>query len=374
MHILHLTTKLEFSGTEISIHNLTKFHPNKSARITVCALTAKVPYKGRLEADGIRVIYLKMLANNFWQVCYNSPLYLWKLFRLFRKEKVTVLHIHSFLAGILGRISGFLARIPVIIRHLHNMELDLPSRIYVERLLRYLTHHYIASSEGVSEYAKRNAGIRKEVISVVYYGIDIAAIEQAAQQSVERRREFGLKEDEVVIGFCGRLVVQKGVIFLLRAMPLILKEIPSVKLLIIGDGPLRKELMDTAISLNIQDNVIFIGERRDTWSIFPILELFVLPSLWEGLGIVLLESMVHAKPIIATNIPSVNEVIEDGRTGLLVPPRDPEALAKAIMRLLKDPKLRSNLAQNSREKVVRRYASERMVEEVNRIYSDLLKT
>lgn len=373
IHILHLTTKLEFSGTEIAIHNLAKYHPDKTTRITVCSLTKKVPYKERLENDGIRVICLGMPAENFWQVCYNASFYLWKLFNLFRLEKITILHIHSFLAGILGRISGFFAGVPIIIRHIHNTELDLPSRICVEKILGYFTNHYILVSQGVREYAKEKAGIRDEIASIVYYGIDIEAIDQAPTQPERIRKELSLKAEDIIIGFCGRLTLQKGVSFALHAMPLILKEIPSVKLLIVGNGPLLKQLIQTAISLEIQDKVIFAGERHDTWSIYPIMDIFILPSLWEGLGIVILESMARGKPVIASDIPGPNEVIEHGQTGFLVPVKNSEALAEKIIYLLRDRHLQTIFAQKGREKVIEQFRAQRMAEEIEGIYRELLE-
>jgi len=235
---MHLATKLEFSGSEKVIHGLSKCHPVNNDRTTVCSLTNNVPYLRELKEDGISVSILGMPGKNFLQVCFAAPFYLIKLYRLLKNERVTILVMHSFLAGIMGRLAGFLARTPLMIRYLNNMELDLPGRIKVERYLRHITSYYLAASHGLREYAQKNASIPDSQISVVYSGIDISAIERIPTRPLEKKKELGLAEDGIYIGIIGRLTEQKGVIYAIEAMPEILSKFPNARLVIIGNGPL----------------------------------------------------------------------------------------------------------------------------------------
>ncbi|MBI5555216.1 MAG: glycosyltransferase [Elusimicrobia bacterium] len=367
-HIMHLTTKLELSGTEAIILGLAKYHPDKHDRITVCSLTAKVPYIKRLKAEGLPVYVLGMPANNLWQVGCSLPVYLVKLFLLLKKEKVTILIMHSFLAGIMGRLAAVIARTPLVIRYIHNMELDLPSRIGVERFFKYITDYYLAVSKGVKKYAQKNAGLKDSQIEVIYVGVDQGVIDGIPKKLQQKRAELGFRKEDKIIGAVGRLTEQKGLIYAIRAMPRVLQKIPQAKLLVIGNGPLRNYLGQEVERLDLQSKAIFLGARNDILSIFPVFDIFVLPSLWEGFPVVLMEAMLKGIPVIASQIPGVDEMILPGKTGLLVTPKDHEMLADKIISLFKDTKQQEILIQESRANIERNYTAQQMAFKMSLVF------
>jgi glycosyltransferase involved in cell wall biosynthesis len=157
----------------------------------------------------------------------------------------------------------------------------------------------------------------------------------------------------VIIGSVGRLTEQKGYCYLIEAVPEIINEFPALEFWLIGDGELRGELEKQCKVLGVQDRVKFLGKRNDVLVLLRQLDLFVLPSLWEGLPTVIMESMSQGVPVLATNVPGTREMIEDGKNGWLVEPRDPSALAKTLIRVLRDPEERLRISQDALRQVDR---------------------
>jgi glycosyltransferase involved in cell wall biosynthesis len=195
------------------------------------------------------------------------------------------------------------------------------------------------------------------------------------------RREFGIDKSYKIIGTVGRLSEEKGHIHLLNAATKVFQEYPKVVFLVVGDGPLRNDLEEKASALRQTQHVekngpespfIFAGVRSDMPAIYSLMDIFVLPSLTEGLPMVLLEAMASQKPIVATNVGAIPKVIEHGHSGLLVQPGDTKGLAKAITDLLANPQKAYGLAKNARRKVKQQFSSERMAERYVEVYRDVL--
>jgi glycosyltransferase involved in cell wall biosynthesis len=204
-------------------------------------------------------------------------------------------------------------------------------------------------------------------------GVEIKVFTEANQSLVEAlAQEWKIRSHTPVIGTLARLHEQKGHSYLLDAVAQLRREIPDVKALVVGDGELRPSLEQRTQALRLSDSVIFTGTRRDVPEILALLDVFVLPSLWEGLPIALLEAMAAGLPVVATRVGGVPEVVVDGETGLLVPPRDPDALSEAILTLLQDPDLRQKMGQAGQERVREYFSVERMVEETEALYERLL--
>jgi glycosyltransferase involved in cell wall biosynthesis len=168
------------------------------------------------------------------------------------------------------------------------------------------------------------------------------------------------------------MVWQKGFEFLIKAMPEILSAIPAAKLLLVGEGPLKKGLENLAVSLKVKKSVIFAGYRSDITEILAAIDLLVVPSLLEGFPMITLEAMSAAKPVIATCRDGITEQIIDGKNGIMVPPEDHNALAKVILRLSQDRDLSKKLGMAARERVVREFTVDKMVAETEKVYSELL--
>jgi len=186
------------------------------------------------------------------------------------------------------------------------------------------------------------------------------------------RQELGIAPDELVVGSVGRLTEQKGYIYLIEAASKVISVLPNTKFLIIGEGPLKHYLQEYAEALGVSNSFIFVGPRVDMAPLYSSMDLFVLPSLWEGLPTVILESMACGIPVIATDIPGTRELVRQGHTGWLVKPKNSKALAEAIIYALQHPESRDKIAQTAAESVVPLYSMEYVANQYQAIYLYLL--
>jgi glycosyltransferase involved in cell wall biosynthesis len=186
------------------------------------------------------------------------------------------------------------------------------------------------------------------------------------------KEAIGLTEVDFVIGTVARLVWFKGLQTLISALPNVLATCQQTRLLIVGDGPLRQELEQQSRQLGIHERVFFLGEREDVSDLLTLLDVFVLPSVSEGMPITILEAMAAAKPIVATRVGGIPDTVSEGQTALLVEPKDANALAEAIIRLYQNHDLRISMGKAGRELVLSDFTSEKMVERTVHLYNSLL--
>ena len=185
--------------------------------------------------------------------------------------------------------------------------------------------------------------------------------------------DFGLGGEEIIVGFIGRFHAQKGIDVLLKAFEKIEKSKMNVRLMLVGDGTLRKKIWKQSQTLGNDNRVLFTGIRKDIPLILSSLDIFVLPSRWEGLPLVLLEAMAAGLPIVATAVGGIPEVVVDGETGFLVPPEDPEALASAITRLIEDSVLRKKFGKAGYKRVKQHFNIQEASRRTEELYFSLLK-
>jgi|Deesub1362A_J573_1020465.scaffolds.fasta_scaffold00023_15 N-acetyl-alpha-D-glucosaminyl L-malate synthase BshA len=274
------------------------------------------------------------------------------------KKKYDLIHAHyAFPQGFLGVLLKKISRKPLILT-IHGSDiLVLKKNPFTKAFVKYV----LKNSDkiiAVSEYLRKEAiemGVNEDKIIVVYGGIPRAI----------RRKNV---EPEDSICFIGSLVKQKGVDILINAVRKVKKSRPNVKLYIVGDGKERKKL--EALS-KYDPDIYFTGEVGDLSEVLSKCKVMVLPSREEGFGLVLLEAMVAGVPVVATNVGGIPEIIEDGVNGLLVESEDPDGLARAILKVLDDEKLRVKLVENGK-KIVQKYSWERMANEIDRIYEEFL--
>lgn len=214
--------------------------------------------------------------------------------------------------------------------------------------------------------------ITKEKVLVINNGVDVEKF-RAAGYTPQFKKSLGLKEDDWVIGTIGRLSTEKGHIYLLKAFVNIILKFPNVKLLIVGDGELKKSLELGVKSLRLENNVIFAGIRNDIPEIFSIMNIFILPSLIEGMPMVLLEAMAAQKPIIATKVGAVPKLIEHNKTGLLIEPKDTEGICASVGLLLIDKEKANSLSLNAFERAKNEFSSSIMAKKYLEVYEEVLK-
>lgn len=278
-------------------------------------------------------------------------------------KKAQLLHVHWIPTGYPVLLVSRFVRKPLVLT-VHGS--DLNSLGFLKPFYTFLLRK-IDRTVCVSRSLKEGViglGISPSKVSVVPNGVELSD-EKISESRTER---FNLL-------WVGRMVVEKGLFDLLEGMKRIVREIPSATLTLVGEGPLRQELEKTALSLDLQDHIIFTGVRphKDIKEFLRASTLFVLPSLSEGLPIVLLEAMAQERAVVATRVGGIPEVIQDGKTGLLIPPKSPDSLAMAVIRLLRDEKLRMDIGMEGRKRIEIDFSWGKRSEEMARVYDSLFK-
>lgn len=295
---------------------------------------------------------------------------------IFRRSNFDILHTHGGTAGFWGRIGAYLTGRPIVrIHSYHGMHYlsknySFPRRLrMVDQLLLYLTDKVICVCP--SDYRKGiEAGIVNEKKGVIIQnGIEIEKFQNFEQRKALRTK-YGLDESVILFGNVGRLHAQKGQRYLLEAFQAVMNKHPHIRLWIIGEGELRCELEKFAQDLDIYDSVHFLGARTDVHELLSAVDIFILPSLWEGQPISVMEAGAAGKPVIATNIDGVADMLINEKNALLVPVKDPNALAVAMVRLIKDDGLRTHLSASIKATVSESFAAEKMVKKIGDLYQE----
>lgn len=294
------------------------------------------------------------------------------------ENKIDILHTHGGIAGLYGRSAARRAGTPAVVHTLHGIHYlhyrnPLLRRFYVllERRCSRSTDRLILVCQSDLQRARKHRLASEEKMTVILNGIDVRT-ELGTDITSRLRSELGWPPGRPVIGTVARLHRQKGVANLLRAAPRILGGFPEARIAVVGDGPEGLRLRREAQRLNPEGRFLFLGERKDADSVLSLFDVFVLPSLWEGLPFVLIEAAALGKPIVATAVDGVPEMLEDGKTGLLVPPNDPSALASAVIRLLRDKEEAARFGEMARALVPPRFPLRRMIDQTERLYLDVL--
>ena len=364
--VLLLITELNVGGAERIVEQLASGLARDRCNVQVACLYDPRAIGADIQAAGIPVIDLDMRNK----VDLRAP---YRLFRLLQEGNIQVLHAHLFHANFLAATVGRLARVPVIIATRHSVEIGGRYREWVNRLVRPLCDAVVAVSRQVYEAEAHRSGVNSDKLVMIPSGVREQILDDVDQASMERLRSmWKIQPESRLIGTVGRFVEPKGYTYLLDALAKIRTQISDTKALLVGDGALRRSMEEKARELGLSDTVVFTGTRRDVPGILALLDVFVLPSLWEGLPIALLEAMAAGLPIVATAVGGTPEVVVDGVTGLLVPPRNPDALAKAVLTLLHDPGLRQKMGQAGKERVREHFSVEKMVKETEGLYQRLL--
>ena len=368
VNVLHFITELNvIGGAEKALTRLlTHLDRDRFTPTVACLYGGDGPVADEIRALGIPVTDLGMTAK--WRVDA-----LWRLYRLLRRKRPTILHTWMFHANLPGRVLGRLAGVPIIITSRRNENIGGAPREHLNRWTARLDDRVIAVCELARQAEIERARVSPEHVVTIYNGIDAEQFPATNPQVVAQvRQTFGIPVDALLVGTVGRLHRQKGFTDLLTAIAQVQERIPTARLLLVGEGELRDDLEIQAQSSGLSNVVTFTGTRSDVAEILAGLDMFVLPSLWEGMPNVVLEAMSAGLPVVATAVGGTPEVVMDGITGLLVPPRDPDGLARAITRLLRDPDLRRKMGRAGRERVERRFGVERMVQATEALYEELV--
>ncbi|MGB9662819.1 MAG: glycosyltransferase [Moorellaceae bacterium] len=291
-----------------------------------------------------------------------------RLYRLFHTFRPDVVHTHLYVLRY-ALLPSLLCRVPVRVHTVHNVAQKEVDR--VGKLVHWIAFRLgnvvpVSISREVANTVRAVYG-RDIHTPVIYNGIPTARfITNAGQDNTKKGRD-------VVLLHIGRFAPQKNHLLLIEAFALAVKEHPTMQLWLIGDGPLRPAVEKTVVEMGLEGTVLFLGIRDDVPKLLADSDVFILPSDWEGVPLTVLEAMAAGKPVVATAVGGVPELVEDGVTGILVPPRNPEALAQGILRLAKDPHLRQRMGKAARERALERFDIARTAREYEALYLRLLK-
>ena len=322
----------------------------------------------------IKVIpYLKRDVSLFEDLTALIRLYL-----IFRSEKFDIVHTHTAKAGFIGRIAARLAGTPAVIHTPHGHDFygyfgSLGSRfvIILERIAAFFADK-IAVLTSIEKMDMLNYHIcAAGKIEVIKSGINFPGFEKLGVDIVKKKSEFRIGPDDYVVGMVGRLESIKGFEYFIDSAKIVLNSIPNTKFLIVGGGSLRSSLEERSRRLGIEDSIIFTGWREDVPQIISMLDVLVLASLNEAVGRVLLEAGFAGIPAVATAVGGIPEIVKDGETGILVPPRDPERMAGAVIGLLKDKEKRFAMGRAAKEWIKSNFNEGKMVNDIDNIYKEL---
>jgi glycosyltransferase involved in cell wall biosynthesis len=318
--------------------------------------------KERLSMAGVRTLTLQ--RHSATDVAAWRP-----LMSLLRQERIDVLHCHKFGSNLWGAIIGRLVGVPVIVAHEHvwSFQGQPLRRILDRRLIARQTDVFLAVSDETRRQMIEVEGIDPDIVRVLPNGIP--DLPEPSGRDV--RRELGIDAGALVVGTVSVLRRQKALDVLIRSTTRLMRQFPSLKVVIAGEGPQRASLEALVSELNLDGRVLFIGLRTDVPDVLASFDVAVSSSDYEGSPLAIMEYMAASKPIVATRVGGVPDLIDDGVHGLLVDRGDVDGFAAAVARLLRDPALSSALGKKSRERQGREFTIERAVSRVELLYEEL---
>jgi glycosyltransferase involved in cell wall biosynthesis len=363
--IVYLITELNVGGAENSLYQLvTHLNPKKFSPI-VCSLSGEGKIGEKLKAKGIEVVCLG--AKNKCDIAI-----FFKLIKFLRAQKPHILHTYLFHANFIGRIAGRVAGVPIVISSVRTMEKQKWHHVYLDMFTCWMVDKEICVSKDVEKFTGKYARVPAPKLITIYNGIDFSGL-HPTKNAEDKKEELSIRRFSPIIGTVGHLTVAKGVDYLLKAFKLVLADFPNACLLIVGSGEQEKKLKILAEDLNILTSVKFLGFREDNIDIINTMDVFVLPSLWEGMPNVILEAYALGKPVVSTRVGGSAEIIKNGKTGFLVPTRDEKSLANSIRLLLKNTNMRQEFGNRGKEFISKNFSLDRMVKDTEKLYEELIR-
>ncbi len=364
---------------------LTRFLMEKGLEVDVAC--SRGPYFEALRAEGLRMVEVPLRRS---RNALSHARALWALYRRLRQAPVDVLHVHTPIAALLGRVAGRMAGVPVILYTAHGFYFhdDMPRwkwRAHVA--LEWFGgrfHDYLFTQSGEDALTALRAGLgRPGRVRRIGNGVDLAGRFHPANIPAEalaaRRRELDLPEGRPLVAMIGRLVREKGFFEFIEAAAQIRRELPEALFLCIGDtvtsehDDAKAAIRARVEALGLSAAVRFAGLRADVPELLSLCDVYCLPSWREGMPRSIIEAMGLAKPVVATRIRGCREEVVDGVTGFLTPPRDAGALAGALLYLLRHPERARAMGQAGRQRALRLYDERQVLERQWRVYQRLLR-
>jgi glycosyltransferase involved in cell wall biosynthesis len=365
INVLMVSDHISYNG---KIHGVGRFFyivipyfDRDKYKVVLCVLRRKDSSDDLFKAQRIAIKYIE--KGKF------DPATLMSLLKIIKEERIDVLHLHGYRASNFGRIAALAMKIPTIV-HCHDNNPNYP--LYqgiADLILTHFTDKVIAVSEFAKESAIKKRKFSESKVIVMHNAIPLKKFHELDADQIEKEKiRLGIYSDYKVIGTVTRLREEKGNKYLIEAAAEVLKVFPKTIFLIVGDGPLREDLQNFCKKLNIEKNVIFCGFSEEIQKVYSVFDIKVIASLTEGFSFALVEAMAMGKAIVSTDAGGPKEIIKDGKTGLLVPPKSSTELAQKLIFLLKNEQEIKKLGQNAREES-KKYDIDLYIKKLETIYS-----
>ena len=371
--IAHVLFRLGTGGLENGVVNLINTMPDDNYRHAVICMTDYTDFRNRIKKDAVQVYCLNKKPGQDFAVYV-------RLWRLLREIKPDILHTRN-LSALEAQLSGLLAGIKHRIHGEHGRDLDdvdgtNPRYVMLRRLFRPVVQRYVPMSKDLENWLIKQINVPAQKITQVYNGVDLSRFKLSDDKPIALLPPDFRSKDLMLIGTVGRLDPVKDQITLVQAFIHLLKLDPAaknkVRLIVVGAGALQPQLQALSRDAGVDDLIWFAGERQDVDDIMQTLDLFVLPSINEGISNTILEAMATALPVIATDVGGNPELVINDRTGYLVPKQDPAAMAAAFKHYLDNPALLAIHGQAGRARCVSTFSLNRMISDYVTIYDNLL--
>jgi glycosyltransferase involved in cell wall biosynthesis len=372
--IAHCLERVHSGGVERRRLSLARKLPRDRFRQLLICTEASHEISALFQEAGCEVLPLGPMVRGFGLRAAVSAA------KALRKFEPDIVHGAVYEGVIMAAVGGRLANVPIIVGEETADPKGRSWRGHVYyRLLCSLCHEVVAVSDVVATYLTRTLRVPRSKVRVIKNGV--AEPEAAtATELAAVRSQFGLTGNSIVIGTVGRLTSprnhppdsHKRIVDAIRAVKLLIREFPEVKLLVVGDGSDREWLEARAAQECVKDSVVFAGYHTRTRPYFECMDILVHPAASEAFGLVLVEAMFAQRPVVATNVGGIPEIVQDGQTGFLVPPYRPDIIAERIIQLLGDPALRARMGAAGLKRAREQFSEDRYVGDVAELYEELV--
>ena len=363
--VVHVVLSLEIGGMESVIANIARNIDKDLFRLVVICVNKIGPLGRELQKEGIKVTLCKKMVSKI------SFLYPKALVRAIKNERADIIHSHSgcwhkaAIAGKYSKVKG------IIYTEHGRLVPDCRTVIILDRIVSRITNIVVPVSIDLKNYLENVVKIQQNKLVLVENGIDTKVF-LPKHKSEKLLKEFNIPKDSFVIGNIARLAPVKDHKTLLRAIKITKSTYPTIKLLIIGDGPESKNIQQIIKNLNLSDNVQLLGFRRDIRDFLSIMDIFVLSSISEGTSMTVLEAMAMARPIVATDVGGNSKLVTNNETGFLVPPKNPEALALKIIEILENKEMAKSMGLKGQQRICEHFNVKTMTTRYENLYLRLI--
>ena len=361
--IVYLITGSDTGGAEIVVKNLI-FNLNQDEFLPIFVSIRPLGVIGREISEKFQTISLGA-GKKF------NPFFLLHFFILLKKERPDILHCHLFHANLVGRIIGKMAGVKFIISTIHSDNFGNKLRYLLLKITDFLNDLTVVVSQKIKDDLTKKRIIPDKKIMVIYNGVKEAENTISSEDIYKIKKDLSIENNSPIILSIGRLHYVKGHIYLIRAVKILIDKNPNLKLLIIGDGPERKNLENESVKLGLNNSILFLGEIRETVLYYKLADIFILPSINEGFGLSVVEAMSNKLLVIASSVGGIPEIIKDSVNGFLVEPGSPIKLAEVISDTIsKDNLDKEKITENAYDNFKLNFSLEIMLNKYTLLYNN----